>query len=180
MASATPNPNPIIIFLFILIMSSVAAVVAAAAGRDIFELYSREEMVELAGYGEDKLSTVLITGTLRCKTDSSSPSSPHQPSEPLSGALVQVKCSGSGIIKEKQARVEGITDEYGDFTIELPSDLHGIPNLDKACLVKVHRLPNNSPCQSAFLHWKQDDLQLLSLGNGIRTYTTGEIMFPKH
>lgn len=33
----------------------------------LFELLSREDMVEVAGYGEEKLSTVLITGSVYCE-----------------------------------------------------------------------------------------------------------------
>jgi len=33
---------------------------------NLFGLSSREEVVEIAGYGEEKLSTVLITGSLHC------------------------------------------------------------------------------------------------------------------
>jgi len=34
---------------------------------NLFGLSSREEVVEIAGYGEEKLSTVLITGSLHCE-----------------------------------------------------------------------------------------------------------------
>lgn len=33
----------------------------------LFESYSREELVRIAGYGEEKLSTVLITGSVHCE-----------------------------------------------------------------------------------------------------------------
>ncbi|XWS19276.1 hypothetical protein CRYUN_Cryun31cG0001800 [Craigia yunnanensis] len=32
------------------------------------------------------------------------------------------------------------------FLIDLPSHLHGIPNLQKICAVKVLRIPSNSMC----------------------------------
>lgn len=34
---------------------------------DLSELLSREEMVNMAGYGEEKLSTVLVTGSVLCE-----------------------------------------------------------------------------------------------------------------
>lgn len=33
----------------------------------LYELNSQEEMVHLAGYGEEKLSTVLVTGSVQCQ-----------------------------------------------------------------------------------------------------------------
>jgi hypothetical protein len=35
----------------------------------LFGSSSRDEVVEIAGYGEEKLSTVLITGSLHCGTN---------------------------------------------------------------------------------------------------------------
>lgn len=56
-----------------------------AAGREILlpELWSREDMVQVAGYGEEKLSTVLVTGTVLCHACLDEGS--RNPSLPISG-----------------------------------------------------------------------------------------------
>ncbi|GAB2210966.1 hypothetical protein Droror1_Dr00016256 [Drosera rotundifolia] len=162
----------------ILLFLYMAALVIVDAGGDMFELYSREEMVELAGYGEDKLSTVVITGTIHCHANSSSSLSlplHHPSSVPLSGALVATTCKGAGNMKKKRARVLAVTNEYGEFVLELPSHIHGILNLEKGCSVTIQWVPENSPCQSANFHRNNIALKISSVGNGIRTYTIGEV-----
>ncbi|GFZ03346.1 pollen Ole e 1 allergen and extensin family protein [Actinidia rufa] len=132
-------------FIFFLVGSP------AVAGRDnpLVEIMSSgEELVQMAGYGEEKLSSVLV-----------------------SGALVAVSCHT--IEKTSKSNwVRGTTDEFGDFLMDLPSHLHAIPNLDKRCLVKVLRLPNNPLCHPGFSRKQLTRLKLSSVGNGIRTYTT--------
>ncbi|KAJ4850723.1 hypothetical protein Tsubulata_037800 [Turnera subulata] len=135
---------------------------------------SREDLVQLAGYGEEKLSTVIVTGTVLCEACL------HGESQlrawPISGALVAIKCRTS---KKwgKTSSAQAVTDEYGDFLIDLPSHLHAIPNLDRACSVKVLQMPKNAPCEPANLS-KQKALKLSSVGNGIRAYTTtGDLKF---
>lgn len=71
---------------------------------------------------------------------------------------------------------KGVTDENGDFIIDLPSELHAVPNLEKTCSVEVHRLPRNSSCQPGFVR-KQRGIRLSSVGNGIRAYTARTISF---
>lgn len=39
----------------------------ASRENSLFELSSREDLVQVAGYGEEKLSTVLVTGSLHCE-----------------------------------------------------------------------------------------------------------------
>ncbi|XP_052201236.1 uncharacterized protein LOC127807438 [Diospyros lotus] len=135
---------------------------------NLVELSSRKELVEMAGYGEDKLSSVLISGTLLC--------SPHKPPTdplPVAGALVGVSChthTRSHSSVEKSNWASGITDELGDFLIDLPSHLHAIPNLHHKCMLRVLRLPRNSLCRPTFAA-RKTALKLSSFGNGIRTYT---------
>ncbi|KAH7838160.1 hypothetical protein Vadar_022747 [Vaccinium darrowii] len=127
---------------------------AAATGREInplVDLSNAEDLVQLAGYGYEKLSTVLI-----------------------SGALVAVSCHTSGITS-KSNWAEVATDEFGDFLIDLPSQFHAIPDLNERCVVKVLRLPENSLCHTAFTG-KQPELTLSSSRNSIRTYTAGTIV----
>jgi len=56
--------------------------------KQVLELSSRDEMVRMAGYGEDKLSTVLITGMLVCNRACLKASHGHRdqlPGLPISG-----------------------------------------------------------------------------------------------
>ena len=84
-----------------------------------------------------------------------------------------ISCHTSGKVR-KSNWVRGFTDKYGDFLIDLPSHLHAIPNLERVCLVKVLHMPKNSPCPKAF-NGKPKGVKLLTIDNGIRTYTTQTI-----
>ncbi|XP_020230755.1 uncharacterized protein LOC109811411 [Cajanus cajan] len=154
-----------VMLLFILVLASLVA------GEDnpLLELASREEVVQMAGYGEEKLSTVLITGSVHCEAS-------HQPHAwPIQGASVGVNCQSHGSKwRGKSAVAGGVTDEFGEFMIDLPSHLHAIPNLEKVCTVKIHRIPKASLCRPAHVK-KQKGLRLSSFGNGIRTYNAGSI-----
>ncbi|KAK6917880.1 hypothetical protein RJ641_018631 [Dillenia turbinata] len=88
------------------------------------------------------------------------------------GALVSVTCQTGR--NPKSSSAQAITDEYGEFIIDLPSHLHAIPDLDKACLVSVLGLPEDSACSRFFIR-KPKAISQSSVGNGIRTYTAGEI-----
>ncbi|XP_057470678.1 uncharacterized protein LOC130759553 [Actinidia eriantha] len=163
--------NNLVSLMFLMFMSFLMFLATPAmAGRQInplVEFSSREELAEMAGYGEEKLSTVLISGTVLCETcsDENGQTNPQT----MSGALVAVSCH-TNQKTSKSNWVESTTDEFGDFLIDLPSHLHAIPNLGKRCLVKILRLPKNSPCHPAFTG-KQTGLKLSSTANGIRTYT---------
>ncbi|KAE8715139.1 acyl carrier protein 3 [Hibiscus syriacus] len=55
----------------------------------LYELSSRDEMVHLAGYGEEKLSTVLVTGSVLCEARQlHSQSQPQLRSWPISVSWV--------------------------------------------------------------------------------------------
>ncbi|XP_071736696.1 uncharacterized protein [Rutidosis leptorrhynchoides] len=131
------------------------------------------ELIRLAaGYGEDKLSTVLVTGTLFC--DMNTPLASH----PISGASVGVSCRHTNRKINKSNWVRGKTDAYGDFVIDLPSHLHAIPNMKNECLVRVLRVPKKSPCHRALTsnhHKASTRIKSSSSGNGIRTYSTHRI-----
>ncbi|XP_057470620.1 uncharacterized protein LOC130759507 [Actinidia eriantha] len=163
--------NNLVSLMFLMFMSFLMFLATPAmAGRQInplVEFSSREELAEMAGYGEEKLSTVLVSGTVLCEacSDENGQTNPQT----MSGALVAVSCH-TNQKTSKSNWVESTTDEFGDFLIDLPSHLHAIPNLDKRCLVKILRLPKNSPCHPAFTG-KQTGLKLSSTANGIRTYT---------
>ncbi|CAL0330715.1 unnamed protein product [Lupinus luteus] len=137
----------------------------------LVELLSRDEAVQMAGYGEHKLSTVLITGSLHCQTPSHQP---HAPS-PIQGAVVGVKCDSYGNERKgKRSVARGVTDEFGDFIVDIPSHLHAIPKLEKVCSVKVDSIPKGSMCKP-FEVMRHKGLRLSSFGNGIRIYTAGNI-----
>ena len=70
---------------------------------------------------------------------------------------------------------KAVTDKYGKFIIDLPSHLHSITNLNKVCSITILNLPLNSICRDSNYSRKYFDLELSSIGNGIRTYTTGKI-----
>ncbi|KAK7387664.1 hypothetical protein VNO78_22452 [Psophocarpus tetragonolobus] len=130
-------------------------------------LSSRDEVAKIAGYGEDKLSTVLITGSVNCEASLQPHASPSI--FPLQGAWVGVKCG------RKEMVGGGVTDEFGEFMIDLPSHLHAIPNLEKLCTLKIHRIPKASLCGRPLHVSKHKGLILSSFGNGIRTYHAGNI-----
>ncbi|XP_077216707.1 uncharacterized protein LOC143851242 [Tasmannia lanceolata] len=155
-------------FFFFFLFSSASSIIQPQN-----QILSRAEHVFEAGYGEEKLSSVLVTGTVLC--DSCLHGETQTRTWQVRGALVAVTCKTG----RKRGNVKGArasTDEYGDFIIDLPSHLHAIPKLDKLCMVRVLRLPKSSSCRQGFLK-KTREIRLSSVGNGIRTYTTGVIRF---
>ncbi|KAF6145090.1 hypothetical protein GIB67_013441 [Kingdonia uniflora] len=135
------------------------------------DLSGREEFVEMAGYGEEKLSSVVVTGTVLCETRLDS----EVCALPVSGATMAVSCKISRkSMKSSWAKTK--TDEYGEFIIDLPSHLHALTDLHKKCSVRVLRLPKKSPCSHAFIR-QQRKLKLSSVGNNIRAYMTDDIKF---
>ncbi|CAL0334544.1 unnamed protein product [Lupinus luteus] len=146
----------------------------------LLELPSRDEVVEMAGYGEEKLSTVVVTGSVNCEVTTFHSGGAIQPHAwPIKGVLVSVSChshSSSTKRKSKSMVAQGVTDEFGDFIVDIPSHLHAIPNLEKICRVKVLRIPKGSLCQQAHVK-RQKGLRLQSFGNGIRAYSAGNIRF---
>ncbi|KAG4143840.1 hypothetical protein ERO13_D06G217400v2 [Gossypium hirsutum] len=175
-----------IVFFFLFLQQTPLMAVAAKLEEDhfiiknkptLYDFSSRDEMVHLAGYGEEKLSTVLVTGTVLCEACHQRRRRDPQPqlrSWPISGALVSVKCETPS--KTKSGTTPATTDEYGDFMIDLPSHLHGVADLQKICTVKVIGIPKESMCRPAFVK-KHEHLRLSSVRNGIRTYTAGRIRF---
>ncbi|ESW26040.1 hypothetical protein PHAVU_003G086700 [Phaseolus vulgaris] len=159
--------HTLVTLLFIFVLASLAA------GEDnpLLELLSnRDEVVHIAGYGEEKLSTVLITGSVSCEA-------PHQlHAWPLQGAWVGLKCQRHGRKwKGKWSTVaRGVSDEFGEFIVDVPSHLHAIPNFEKECSVRIDRIPKASLCRAVGVK-KQKGLSLSSFGNGIRTYNAGNI-----
>ncbi|KAG8365334.1 hypothetical protein BUALT_Bualt18G0093900 [Buddleja alternifolia] len=170
--------NALVNMIFFVFIIFVLQTPAVANGNEdkLAELSSKEEeLVRWASYGEEKLSTVVISGKLLCHSAAKDKLSSHP--HPVSGASVAVFCGTSGRKKKSWAR--GSTSSYGEFLIDLPSHLHAIPNLEKICLVKVLHLPKSSPCRRAFTG-KHKAIKLTSIGEGVRIYTTQKIhLLPK-
>ncbi|XP_050215189.1 uncharacterized protein LOC126666225 [Mercurialis annua] len=135
----------------------------AEINNPLYELSSREELVRLAGYGEEKLSTVLVTGSLHCN------------SFPVSGASVAIRCGKWS--QESSAATEAETDVYGEFQIDVPSHLHAIPNLGTECSLIVLRVPKQSACLPTITETKM--LTLLLARDGVRIYTAGDVRLSK-
>ncbi|GKB79229.1 putative pollen Ole e 1 allergen and extensin family protein [Tanacetum coccineum] len=150
----------------------------------LVELATLDELTRLAGYGEEKLSTVVVTGTLLCDAflRKNSPLVSH----PIPGALVGISCRHTSVnrktSKSSDCVTKGKTDQYGDFHIDLPSHLHAIPNIEKRCFIRILGLPKKSPChQSALTNYKHKRIELLSSsGNGIRAYSSHGIHLTAH
>ncbi|KAG2264626.1 hypothetical protein Bca52824_071705 [Brassica carinata] len=128
----------------------------AAAGK----IWSRTEMVEMAGYGEQKLSSVIIAGSLLCDT-----SRPHLPS---------IAIPVPHWIQRRSKWIKAVTDDLGEFEIDLPSQLHAIPDMENTCVVKPVHVPKLYRCnhRSTNTHKR---IKLVSSTNGFRVYTSGKI-----
>ncbi|CAN6470623.1 unnamed protein product [Victoria cruziana] len=135
----------------------------------IASITERDVLASSAGYGEEKLSSVLVMGSVVCK-----PCGGAIP-EIASGATVVVKCRRG----KRRIRTRALTDEYGDFTIELPSEAHAWPRLEKSCRVRVHRLSRKSACYPRFSD-QPTALSLSSVGNGVRAYDAGVVSVKKN
>ncbi|MQM07914.1 hypothetical protein Taro_040756 [Colocasia esculenta] len=133
--------------------------------------YSREELSRVAGYGEEPLSSVLVAGTVVC--DVCLQGETEFRTSYVQGAKVAVRCKTEDM-KKNFSWAHGRTDEYGDFTVDLPSQLHATPNLESACMVRVVRAPRASPCRGVRLRSKST-VKLSSVGNSIRVYSAGII-----
>ncbi|KAG2302116.1 hypothetical protein Bca52824_030767 [Brassica carinata] len=137
---------------------------AFAAGK----IWSRTDMVEMAGYGEQKLSSVIITGSLLCDTSRSIA---------IPGATVAIKCQTG--YKRRSKWIKAVTNDLGEFEIDLPSQLHAVPDLENTCVVKPIHVPELYRCHlnSTNTHKR---IKLVSSTNGFRVYTSGKIRLQGH
>ena len=94
-------------------------------------------------------------------------------SEP--GAKVAVLCKTDRPNDQVADSAFATTDEFGNFTIDLPSQLHATANLERACTVKVLQLPADSSCRLRHCPSTTYGLRLSSQEDGVRAYTTGVI-----
>ncbi|KAG1366745.1 hypothetical protein COCNU_13G005350 [Cocos nucifera] len=153
-----------------LVAALLFGLLGSAAARETSMELSRAELVRLAGYGEERLSSVLVTGTILC--DACLQAWSHLLSSHVSDAKVAVACKTEDR-RRKAYWVYGMTDDYGEFIIDLPSHLHAIP-LEEDCIVRVLRMPKNSYCQQ-ISGMNQKAIKLSSVGNSIRVYTAGVV-----
>ncbi|KAF8032106.1 hypothetical protein BT93_D1120 [Corymbia citriodora subsp. variegata] len=158
-----------IFFFFLLVISHGAA----STEGSLLKFSSQDELVEMAGYGMKKVSTVLVAGTVSCVPHLLGNAHHRLHAWPVSGALVGVKCRTS---KNKISSnwTRGFTNEFGDFEIDLPSHLHAIPDLPRKCSVRLLRAPRSSPCRPAHGQ-RRKRLRLASVLDGVRTYKAGNI-----
>ncbi|KAL0693255.1 hypothetical protein Bca4012_060435 [Brassica carinata] len=157
------------------------------------KIWSRKDMVEMAGYGEQKLSSVIITGSLLLCDTSRSIAIPGPvlhaslcfllPSEDLhddpshTGATVAIKCQTG--YKRRSKWIKAVTDDLGEFEIDLPSQLHAVPDLENTCAIKPIHVPELYRCHlnSTNTHKR---IKLVSSTNGFRVYTSGKIRLQGH
>jgi hypothetical protein len=92
-----------------------------------------------------------------------------------SGAKVAVLCETDGPKDQVANSTFAVTDEFGNFTIGLPSQLHATANLERACTVRVLQLPADSACRLRNHPGTTYGLTLTSQEDGVRAYTTGVI-----
>jgi hypothetical protein len=165
-------PMAMLLFLFLYLLGFGEAVAeVSTTDENPLQRMSRAELSRIAGYGEERLSSVLVIGTLDCGLCLAPESrllSLHVP-----GAKVAVACK----IEDKARKTNwtyGTTDEYGEFMIDLPSQLHATPNLEESCVVRILQVPSTSHCKIRTL-LNSHRIKLSSVGNGIRMYTAGTI-----
>ncbi|XP_078165030.1 uncharacterized protein LOC144559783 [Carex rostrata] len=172
--SSNSIPMAMLLFAFLYLLGFGEAVLAhevSTRDENPLQRMSRAELSRIAGYGEERLSSVLVIGTLDCGLCMAPESrllSLHVP-----GAKVAVACK----IEDKTRKnnwTYGTTDEYGEFMIDLPSQLHATPNLEESCVVRILQVPSTSHCKIRTL-LNSHRIKLSSVGNGIRVYTAGTI-----
>ncbi|KAL0688812.1 hypothetical protein Bca4012_088489 [Brassica carinata] len=155
-----------------LLCSSLTLVFMLALGEAAGDImrWSRKEMVEMAGYGEDKLSSVLVTASLLSSSSSPIPGVSLFSLLIHIGATVGIKCHTG--YRKRSKWIKAVTNALGQFTIDLPSHLHAIHDLEKACSIKPLSVPKPYQCSPTKT---QRGIKLVSSSNGLRVYTAGNI-----
>ncbi|KAI4966926.1 hypothetical protein ZWY2020_035601 [Hordeum vulgare] len=144
---------------------------AAAAWRPWSSTSRRRSWRALPGTARP-VSTVLVSGQVACQL-CLRPGSDLLTFD-LPGSKVAVTCTTEGPNTMANSAF-ATANEYGNFTIKLPSRLHATPSLENACSVKVLELPPDSACRVTGGHGSSHGLRLSSSDGGVRTYTTGVI-----
>uniref|UniRef100_A0ACD5TKV5 Uncharacterized protein n=3 Tax=Avena sativa TaxID=4498 RepID=A0ACD5TKV5_AVESA len=152
--------------LFLVFLLLLGAAVMAAAARPMELYFSAAELARIAGYGEEPVSSVSVSGQVACEL--------CLLTFELPGSKVAVTCATEDPNTAANS-ASATTDEYGSFTIELPSRLHATPSLENACSVEVLELPPDSACRASGRRGSSYRLRLSSSEDGVRAYTTGVI-----
>ncbi|CAN7079240.1 unnamed protein product [Brassica oleracea var. botrytis] len=92
-------------------------------------------------------------------------------------ATVAIKCHTG--YKRRSKWIKAVTDDLGEFEIDLPSQLHAIPDMENTCVVKPVHVPKLYRCnhRSTNTHKR---IKLVSSTNGFRVYTSGKIKLQGH
>jgi hypothetical protein len=137
----------------------------------IKSIKGRAESIEFAGYGEEKLSKVVVVGNVFCNTCLKHQFS-QENSHVITGALVALECS---INRKTTASVTvAESDEYGDFSVDVPSAFHPEERMNR-CSVRLLNSPEgscNAPSTTA-----PSKVALIANSNGVRTYTAGSLSY---
>ncbi|KAL0907192.1 hypothetical protein M5K25_025742 [Dendrobium thyrsiflorum] len=149
---------------------------AATAEENLMRQLWRAELVRLAGYGEERLSTVLVTGSLLYRARHFSSGSNHLTTSYAKGVKVAVTCKNDkGRMNRRSDFSYGTTDKFGDFIINIPSHLHAIPNFEDSCFVRILKTQRNSHYYHQITISNPIRIKLSHVGNNIRVYTTGTV-----
>ncbi|CAN6300024.1 unnamed protein product [Urochloa humidicola] len=159
--------------LLLVLVTAVAAEEEALPVEPMELYFSPSELARIAGYGEEPVSSVSVSGQVACEL-CLRPGSDLLAFE-LPGAKVAVLCETGGPNDQVANSAFATTDEFGNFTIDLPSQLHATANLERACTVKVLQLPADSSCRLRHHPSTAYGLRLSSEEDGVRAYTTGVI-----
>ncbi|KAI3829440.1 hypothetical protein L1987_03564 [Smallanthus sonchifolius] len=160
----------ILLFIFVGFLGAHKTFARHVTENPLVELSSGDDLRRVAGYGDEKLSTVVVSGSVLC--DVCLDNSSDLQSYPIPGASMAVSCDTSRKTS-KSDWVTGTTDEYGDFLIDLPSHLHAIPDMEKRCIARTIELPKSLPCYQASTG-EHKKIKLSSTENGYRAYTAHE------
>ncbi|RZR91089.1 hypothetical protein BHM03_00019176 [Ensete ventricosum] len=129
------------------------------------------ELVRVTGYGDERLSIVLVTGTVLCIETVKFTDINLAVSE---GAKVAVACKTEG--RRKLSWAYGLTDDDGEFIVDLPSHLHANPKLEEDCIVRVLRVPKKGSFCDLVAGVRSNHITLSSVGESIRVYTAGTLI----
>ncbi|WOL17677.1 hypothetical protein Cni_G26470 [Canna indica] len=160
----------ILVVALLFLVSSKLGTASSLSSEETLMRLSRAELVRLAGYGEEKLSSVLVTGTVVCDA-CLPPGSFHFPVE---GVKIGIGCRTNGESTRKTTWARGKTDDFGEFTVDLPSHLHANPRLEEDCMLRVLRVPKSSLCRATPIT-SYGGLNLSSAGDSVRVYSAGTL-----
>jgi len=136
---------------------------------------ARAESIECAGYGEKRLSNVVVVGNVFCDTCFK-----HQFSEEGSHVIIDALVALECIINRKTtASVNvGKSDENGDFSVDVPSPFHPKERMNRCSVRLLNSSEGSCNTPSTTAPYK---LSLKSNTNGVRTYTAGSLSYrPQH